>query len=333
LRAGSTPTFPAGGARPSGASSTSPPTIENGVDTEALSGLSLIYSLGGDPEFFGVSDQRYHLAGGNQRLPEAISAHLIAAEPRCALRLGWRLTGLAQTPTGVVITLATPEGLREESFEHLILALPFSVRRTLDTVRAGFDPLKRRAIQELSYGTNAKLQLQFDRRVWNEPGPWPSPTTGVVVSDAGFQVGWDVTRGQDGASGIVNLYSGGKLGAGFRPDGPYTTSASAPVRDYVEHFLPRLDEVWPGVAAHYSEVATLSYPTGDPNLLGSYSAHTLGQQTTFGGYEGVRQGWIHFAGEHCSQRYPGFMEGAAEEGRHAADEILADLALSGTADA
>jgi monoamine oxidase len=173
LRAGSTPTFPAGGARPSGASSTSPPTIENGVDTEALSGLSLIYSLGGDPEFFGVSDQRYHLAGGNQRLPEAISAHLIAAEPRCALRLGWRLTGLAQTPTGVVITLATPEGLCEESFEHLILALPFSVRRTLDTVRAGFDPLKRRAIQELSYGTNAKLQLQFDCRAWNEPGPWP----------------------------------------------------------------------------------------------------------------------------------------------------------------
>jgi monoamine oxidase len=142
-----------------------------------------------------------------------------------------------------------------------------------------------------------------------------------------------VTRGQDGASGIVNLYSGGKLGAGFRPDGPYTTSASAPVRDYVEHFLPRLDEVWPGVATHYSEVATLSYPTGDPNLLGSYSAHTLGQQTTFVGYESVRQGWIHFAGERCSQRFPGFMEGAAEEGRRAADEILADLALSGTADA
>jgi monoamine oxidase len=308
-------------------------TTENGVDTDALSALSLIYPLGGDPESFGVSDQRYHLAGGNQRLPEAIAAHLIAAEPRCALRLGWRLTGLAQTPTGVVITLATPEGLREETFEHLILTLPFSVLRTLDTVRAGFDPLKRRAIQELSYGTNAKLQLQFDRRIWNEPGPWPSPTTGIVVSDAGFQVGWDVTRGQDGASGIVNLYSGGKLGASFRPEAPYTTSASAPVRDYVEHFLPRLDEVWPGVAAHYADVATLSYPTGDPNLLGSYSAYTLGQQTTFGGYEGVRQGRIHFAGEHCSQRFPGFMEGAAEEGRRAADEILADLALSGTANA
>jgi monoamine oxidase len=38
----------------------------------------------------------------------------------------------------------------------------------------------------------------------------------------------------------------------------------------------------------------------------------------------VRQGNIHFAGEHCSINFQGFMEGGAQEGVRAADEILVD---------
>ena len=48
----------------------------------------------------------------------------------------------------------------------------------------------------------------------------------------------------------------------------------------------------------------------------------------YAGYEGVRQGKVHFAGEHISLDYQGYMEGAAESGRRAADEILADLSIS-----
>jgi monoamine oxidase len=69
----------------------------------------------------------------------------------------------------------------------------------------------------------------------------------------------------------------------------------------------------------------LSYPTGDPNLLGSYPTHTIGQRTSFGGYEAVSQGRIHFAGDHCTEGLTGFMEGAARSGDRAAGEILAQL--------
>jgi len=44
-------------------------------------------------------------------------------------------------------------------------------------------------------------------------------------------------------------------------------------------------------------------------------------------YEGVRQGNIHFAVEHCSTNFQGFMEGGASEGVRAANEILADLKM------
>ncbi len=40
-----------------------------------------------------------------------------------------------------------------------------------------------------------------------------------------------------------------------------------------------------------------------------------------GEFKGVRQGPVHFAGEHCSVEFQGFMEGAAREGARAAQEI------------
>ena len=56
----------------------------------------------------------------------------------------------------------------------------------------------------------------------------------------------------------------------------------------------------------------------------------MGQYTQFSGYEGLRQpdihtGKCHFAGEHCSTNFQGFMEGGAEEGARAANEILDDF--------
>jgi monoamine oxidase len=39
----------------------------------------------------------------------------------------------------------------------------------------------------------------------------------------------------------------------------------------------------------------------------------------------MRQGNIHFAGEHCSINFQGFMEGGASEGVRAANEVLSDL--------
>ncbi|HBE27674.1 MAG TPA: hypothetical protein DDW25_02165 [Ktedonobacter sp.] len=51
----------------------------------------------------------------------------------------------------------------------------------------------------------------------------------------------------------------------------------------------------------------------------------VGQYTHFGGYEGMRQGPVHFAGEHCSVEFQGFMEGGAREGARAAQEIVQDL--------
>ena len=298
--------------------------IEYGRETRDQSSLNLVYLLGYQTnpakfDIYGQSNERYHISGGNQQLPEAIAAAL----PAGALKHNWRMTTLAKNNDGgLALTFDTPAGTQQQTFDQVILTLPFSVLRTLDYSQAGFDTLKQTAISQLGYGTNSKLQLQFDTRYWNGTGSWPGISNGNVYTDVGLQNTWDVTRGQTGNTGIVVDYTGGVTGVAYQPPAPYTTSADPRIQHYAHTFLAQLEEVWPGISTHYTGTATLSYPTGDPNLLGSYSCWRVGQYTAFSGYEKVHQGKVHFAGEHCSTNYQGYMEGGAEEGARAAREVL-----------
>ena len=107
---------------------------------------------------------------------------------------------------------------------------------------------------------------------------------------------------------------------------PYTTTANnKAVTTFAKQFLAQIEPIFPGATAQWNGKAMLSTPFTDPNFLLSYSYWKPGQYTSFSGYEGVRMGNIHFAGEHCSINFQGFMEGGAQEGQRAATEILGDL--------
>lgn len=107
---------------------------------------------------------------------------------------------------------------------------------------------------------------------------------------------------------------------------PYTTNATNPqVTKFAQQLLAQMEPIFPGITRQWNGKAMLSTPFTDPNFLCSYSYWKPGQYTGFSGYEKVRQGNIHFAGEHCSINFQGFMEGGAAEGVRAANEILADL--------
>ena len=116
------------------------------------------------------------------------------------------------------------------------------------------------------------------------------------------------------------------IAGSFKPSTPYSNAATNPqVVTYAKQVLRRLEPVFPGITAQWNGKASLSTPFLDPNLKLAYSYWRVGQYTSFSGYEGVAQGNIHFAGEHCSQDFQGYMEGGASEGQRAAAEVLAAL--------
>jgi monoamine oxidase len=277
---------------------------------------------------FGASDERFHIVGGNERLPQAIAAVL----PAGSVKLSHKLTGIVRNANNTyTLTFHGPDGVIDKTVDRVIMAIPFSVLRTILTSdsafrAAGFTNLKQTAIQKLGYGKNCKLQLQFDSRLWDTPGPW-GLSTGTSYSDTGCQSGWDVTRGQSGNTGILVDYTGGGV-----PLASFTGNPNDPavVHEFATTYLSQIEPVFPGISKLWNGRATLSVPLIDPNLLGSYSYWKVGQYTLFSGYEGARQpdvktGKCHFAGEHCSTNFQGFMEGGAEEGARAADEIIDDF--------
>jgi monoamine oxidase len=297
---------------------------EYGAETKDQAALNLMYLLGykavpGNFSIFGASDERYHIDGGNEQLPEAIANYV----GRANIKQGWTMQSIKANADGTVtMSFTTPGKTQTVTADHVILCMSFAVLRTLNYSGAQFDALKKTAITQLGAGRNSKLQLQFKSRLWNTQGPW-GLSNGNVYTDIGIQNIWDVSRGQAGASGLLVNYSGGNVAGGYAPSTPYSNaSTNAQVTTYANAFLAKLEKVFPGITKQWTGKATLSTPFLDPLLNCSYSYFKPGQYTGFSGYEKVRQGNIHFAGEHCSQDFQGYMEGGASEGIRAANEVL-----------
>jgi monoamine oxidase len=174
-------------------------------------------------------------------------------------------------------------------------------------------------------GRNSKLHVQLANRFWRRPEA-ARPGTGVVATDRGPLLTWESSRGQSGGGGLLVCYGLDEASGAVAAPVPWgDAGAHSHVADVARSTLAVLETVWPGVTPEWNGLATLSVPFLDPNLNGSYSYYRVGQYQAFGGYEGVRQRNVHFAGEHTSGEFQGFMEGAAAEGVRAARAVLADL--------
>lgn len=315
---------PGGAASPMGKLLDLAYAIEFGADAADQSALNLVTLLGYNPSkrrlnLYGKSDEKYRIAGGVEELPRAMVKHLSA---RCTLELGWELTRVALRPDGAVALsfLGKPEVVAD----HVILTLPFAALRAVDLSQAGFDERKLRAIRELGYGHNGKLQLQFTERLWRSKGPW-GVSSGQAYADTGLQSIWESTRGQPGRSGILANYTGGSGADAMSIRHPYAAVSDPRVAQDVERFLLQAEPVFPGLRALWNGRAAGTMAHLNRFWGGAYSYYRVGQWGAFGGYEPAPQGPVRFAGEHCTQEAQGYMEGAALTGRAAGREVVAAL--------
>jgi len=286
--------------------------IEYGAESDVQSALNLIYLLGynapGQFTLFGQSNEKYHVRGGNDqivtRLANLLGNQIITDQALVALR---------QNPDGTyTLTFQMNDQFTDVTADHVVLALPFSIlKNSVDLTQAGFSQLKMIAIQELAMGSNSKLNVQFNSRLWGA-----LRCNGETYSDRGYQATWDVTRAQPGAGGILVDYSGGQVADTFGTGTPEEHAAA---------FLAQIEPVLPGLSSQWNGLATVDWWAGNPYTRGSYSYWQVGQYTRFAGVEGEPQGNVHFCGEHTSIDSQGYLEGAVETGQRAASEIITAL--------
>jgi monoamine oxidase len=292
-------------------------TTEFGLETDeqpALNFLTMISTNDEAFEIFGESDERFHVQGGNDRIITALVERIRGPIETSSILEAVRLAN----DGSVVCTIRRGSTSFEVRAPEVVLTLPFTMLRQ---VRLDFEmpPAKRRAIDELGYGTNAKLMVGFESRHWRGQG-----CDGSVVTDRAFQACWETSRLQPGASGILTNFTGGRHGIEL---GKGTDAEQARL------MLADLEVIFPGIGStrtERSKEVRFHWPT-HPFTRGSYASYRIGQWTSMRGVEGTPVGPIFFAGEHCSLESQGFMNGGSETGEEAARAIVARRNLSSVA--
>jgi len=288
---------------------------EYGMETGDQSALNFIFLIGsGDLEdagtlaLFGESDERYKVKGGNQRVVDELATRL---DPQIHRR--HRLEAIRSRGNGYTLTFQTGNGSIDEEADVVVLAMPFTLLRDV-RMNVELPDLKKKAIQELGYGANAKVLVGFHSRPWQTKG-----YSGTVYSDEMFQLAWDSSFMQPGTAGALTLYSGGKLAL---------AAGEGSAEEAAVRLMRGIERAFPGAtAARNGKVSRFHWPTF-PWTKAAYACYKPGQWTTIAGAEGLPVGNLFFAGEHCSYDFQGYMNGAAQSGADTAKSVMAKLSGS-----
>src|SRR3954451_24858185 len=279
--------------------------IEYGGECTDQSSLNMLYLLGysgqGQLRIFGPSNEKYHVVGGNDQIPERLAAALPGQ-----INMGYELTAVARN-TDSTWALSFGNGKTVKA-DRVVIAIPFPILRSVDLKKAQFEARKLQAINELGMGTNSKMHVGFKTRFWRDLG-----CNGETYDDTGYQNTWESSRGQAGTTGLLVDYTGGKICASFGSGTPASRT---------KQFLGQIELLLPGATANWNGNATIDYWQGYRWTKGSYSYWKVGQYQAFAGMERAEQNGCHFAGEHTSIDFQGYLQGGVESGGRAASEIV-----------
>lgn len=289
---------------------------EYGVEPRRASAIELIFNLptvdGERAEVLGGADERYVIENGS-------SALIAAMSDRYAAKIA---TGKRLLRVEPGLKLHFLDGSSAEA-DTLVVAVPAPLTRQID-FRVPLPARWRAFIGEMALGFNEKVQSGTSATPWREP-------MGVggelwqTDADAGWALGWDGSvHRADGLSPVWTWFLGGD---------EVTRAASEAPAALAARFAGSAAPAIPGL----TEAATGPFARTNWHAqaltLGAYCNYAPGQLTRFAdllcvesegsGSDQVSQaGRIHFAGEHLSDAYPGYMNGAAQTGRMAAAAIL-----------
>lgn len=265
------------------------------ADPEDLSVLALVDQLS-----HGGEDGLYRIAGGNDTLAAALARGV-------QVELGHAVRVVRDDGARVTVAFTDQRGRGgEATADFLVLALPTPLLREVALLPA-LPECQAEAIARLRHGPATKASLQFDRRFWREQGR-PS----AVGSDMPHGAVWDANEQQPGRAGILTLLAGGGASAAL---------SRRLAEDGVD--AVRRDLAWLG--AEEASVTGLHVARWEDERWsrGAYAAFDAGFTPALRPWLARGHGRVAFAGEHTSERWQGYMNGALESGLRAAHELAA----------
>lgn len=296
---------------------------EFGVEPSESSALQLLFNLptvdGQQVELLGNSDEVFTVQGGNERIIDGLRDALPGQ-----IHTGMKLEKLeGDKKEGFELTFSNDKKLEAD---FVVLAMPFSVLRNIK-LETKLPKNLHRFINEVDLGRNEKLQAGFKTRAWRQAQGFSME----AWTDLGFSEVWDGSqRETDKSEGMLTFYLGGK-----------EVQEAKNATESGTRFVQRLGAFIPGLESASKNSFKRTHWTRNPFTHGAYVNYRPRQLTRFGEYlwveaddpadnQSVNVGRLVFAGEHLSDEYYGFMNGAAQTGRLAASHIIQTIATAGS---
>lgn len=265
--------------------------------------IDMISTSVNDFELFGNSDVRYKIEGGSQRLIKSIREKISGS-----IIFNKTLKSVKSNDKEVKVEFADGSSIIAD---HLILAIPFSTLRRVELAINGMTEQKLYCVENLGYGRNCKIILSTKSRDWRGDG-----SAGNIINEV-LQNGWDSTQCQSNnvGPGSYTIYLGAPIADIFN------NSGIRKVTDLKAKFISIINRLFPSTTSIFSGKFRLVTWIDKVEALGSYPCYKIGQWSTLAGHEATQVGRVHFAGDHTSDRFQGYMNGAAESGVRVAFEL------------
>jgi monoamine oxidase len=272
---------------------------------------------------FGASDEMYRITRGNSALIEKLTEALEGS-----IHLQHMLTAISDRSGRYVLSF---KDQADVTADYVVITIPFTMLRGVKMDLHAMTDAKRTAIRELGYGQNNKLFLGYNNRPWREGG---NKFYGYLFHQD-IHDGWDAgaIKTIPSGKGAYCCFIGGNDSielakvAVKNPNAPpsHVWKTDLP-QSAIDKYVARVDQVFPGSRETYAGRHVFACWSSYPFVKGSYTCPRPGQWNGVLPHVGKPVGKVYFAGEHCSGEFQGFMNGAAETGRVAAEQIVAQIA-------
>jgi monoamine oxidase len=242
----------------------------------------------------------YRVVGGMDRLIDA----LVADTPAQVL-FGHRVRAVSQAADRILVRATDGHGLLQEiEADALVVTLPATTLRDVEITPA-LPEDQRRAIARLHYGCATKVVVQCASEGLHRRRAQAFATDGALGAF------WDATDGQPAAASSMINFLGGAA-ASPRLAARSGSGAGALLSDLC----------WLGLAGTPVLGSCAVTWEQDPLAGGGYAYADPGFDPAWKPLLSRRAGRIVFGGEHTSEDFQGYMEGAVQSGERAADELI-----------
>lgn len=296
---------------------------EYGVESSDSSALQLIFLLPtvteAEVEILGSSDEAYIIKGGSGQIINSL-AEALAGQ----IQIGKTLIRLEEWEGG--FRLAFADGEMVES-DYVILAMPSTTLRRVD-LQVELTPKLRQFIDEVDLGRNSKFFSHFQQKLWRQQDAFAQE----IWTDFGYSMAWDSTvRIAGRQDGVLTFFHGGN---------DVETVQNYSLSNYGARLLDSLELAVPEIKSAASAQFARTNWTEDPYTLGAYTNFKPGQLSEFAEClyiesdnteerQDVAIGNLVFAGEQFSDEFYGYMNGAAQTGRLAAEVVAQKIQQAG----